>query len=677
MGSRDATRPTAPCGVQAPDRPPLLVIVLLAALAAFVAAFLCPLSSSVAAAAPSGPVATAIGAPSLALSPGVAYVRVNQVGYTAALSKRAYLMMPIVFSGATFVVVDAHGSIVFSGVAGADLGGWNGRFPAVYPLDFSPVSEPGSYRVEVLWPLTAASPSFGIGDGASVYGGALANALRFYQVQRDGPDYVRSELRRAPAHLNDSRAMTCVTPKVDADGVFRGDLKALGVRRNVSGGWWDAGDYLKFVQTTSYTDALLLAGVRDYPAEIGPGSGADFTAEARFGASWLLRMWDDATKTLYYQVGIGAGNAATAGDHDIWRLPQRDDAYGGADRVYRYIRHRPAFRAGPPGSKISPNLAGRDAAALAEAYQVFKGSDPAFADRCLLAAQHIFDLADTSPHRLLTAIPWDFYPETEWRDDLELGATELYLALAPGELPAGLPHTDPAVYLALAAHWAHAYITGPSDAADTLNLYDDSGFAHYDLCRALTLAGDPGGLEVTRADLLGDLQKQLDKAVAQARTDPFQAGYAWDQWDTATHDAGLAVTAGEYDELTGTADYADWASRWLANVLGANAWGSSFVVGDGTTFPHRLQHQVANLRGSLNGYPPVLLGACVEGPNSDQDMGTMPHMRIGPPANPFSRFNGHGARWRDAVQDYPNTEPAIDLTAPTVLAFARMAAGVY
>jgi hypothetical protein len=35
--------------------------------------------------------------------------------------------------------------------------------------------------------------------------------------------------------------------------------------------------------------------------------------------------------------------------------------------------------------------------------------------------------------------------------------------------------------------------------------------------------------------------------------------------------------------------------RWLGNILGANAWGSSFIVGDGRTFPRCLQHQVANL----------------------------------------------------------------------------------
>src|SRR5438128_955711 len=82
---------------------------------------------------------------------------------------------------------------------------------------------------------------------------ALANALDFYQAERDGAHFVPSALRTAPAHLHDRNAMTYRTPKTDSDGVFRGDLKPLGVRMNASGGWWDAGDYPKFVVTTSYT----------------------------------------------------------------------------------------------------------------------------------------------------------------------------------------------------------------------------------------------------------------------------------------------------------------------------------------------------------------------------------------------------------------------------------------
>ena len=625
-------------------------------------------------------VAASVAAGPARAAAGTAFVRVNQVGYaTTSHAKRAYLMASAAETGAMFSVQNASGVIVYSAPVGASLGKWSPSYPYVYALDFNQVMTAGTYTITVTGPVAATSLSFRIGTGAGLYAGALANSLSFYQTERDGPDFIPNALRTAAGHLNDQNAMTYLTPNASSSGSFKGDLTPLGVRINAAGGWWDAGDYLKFVQTTSYTADLLLAGVRDFPGQMGPGSaGSDFTAEAKFGADWLLRMWDDSTQTLYYQVGIGEGNSATVGDHDIWRLPQADDAYGGTDPLDRYIRNRPVFRAGPPGSPISPNLAGRDAAALAEAFQVFKKSDSAFANKCLLAAEHIFDLANTSPTgNLLTVVPFSFYPETEWRDDLELGATELYFALAGGSLPAGLPHTDPLFYLGRAAHWANAYITGPNDAADTLNLYDVSGLAHYELYRAIAQAGNPAGLEVTQAQLLTDLKRQLDGAVAQGTTEPFGFGFPWDVYDTTSHGAGLSVMASEYDQLTGTQAYSSYSQQWLANILGANAWGSSFIVGDGSTFPHCLQHQVANLAGSLDGSPPVLAGAAVEGPNGTATRGLVTGMNLCPAngADTFAQFNGHHAEWKDDMQSFSNTEPAVDLTAASPLAFARQMAG--
>ena len=559
---------------------------------------------------------------------------------------------------------------------GARLGSWSRSFPNVYALDF-PTTAAGTYTIAVTGPVTATSPSFTIGTGTAVYGGALRNALSYYQASRDGAGYIQSAIRTAPGHLNDAHAMTYLTPNANSAGRFSGDLAPLGVSVDASGGWWDAGDYLKFVQTESYTTGILLSGVRDLPAQMGAGSGADFTAEARFGADFLLRMWDDPSRTLYYQVGIGSGNAKTIGDHDIWRLPQADDSFGGSDPLYRYIRNRPVFRAGAPGSLISPNLAGRDAAALAECFVVFKASDPAFANRCLTAAEHIFDLANTAPGQLLTVIPYSFYPETEWRDDLEWGAAELYFATAAGGLPAGLPHTDPSFYLGQAAHWANAYMTGPGDAADTLNLYDTSGIAHYDLYRAIGQAGNPAGLETTQAALVADLKKQLDGAVAQGNTDAFGFGFPWAAFDTTSHGFGLSVMASEYDQLTGTSTYANQSSRWIANVLGANAWGISLAVGDGSTYPHCMQHQVANLAGSLDGTPPILAGAVVEGPNKVVSKGLLSAMRSCPAngVDVFAPFNST-ATFSDNVQSWSTDEPAIDLSATSPLAFARQAAGL-
>lgn len=624
---------------------------------------------------------TAIVAGSLALGPfagvaaagGAAFIRVNQLGYPPTAPKRAYLMAPREATGETFTVRSAEGAVAFSGTVGAPVGSWSARFKHVYALDFDAVEAPGTYTISLEGRSRATSPPFAIATAQALYEPPLANALSFYQNERDGPEFIPSSLRSAPAHLNDEDAMTYLTPKVNAEGEFKGEPTSLGETINAAGGWWDAGDYLKFVQTTSYAVDLQLIGVRDFPAEMGASQHSNFTEEARFGLEWLLRMWNDQTRTLYYQVGIGAGNADTISDHDIWRLPQQDDTYGGEDPPYRFIRHRPVFRAGAPGSLVSPNLAGRDAAAFALCFQVFAHTRPELASRCLLAGEHIFELANTQPQgELLTAIPFGFYPETEWRDDLELGASELAIALSSGgQLPSGLPRTQSRYYLEQAAQWAGSYIAHNGGEGEGLNLYDVSGIAHFELVRAIRQAEDPAGLAVTEAQLIANLGQELEAAVAQSQRDPFGFGFPWDSADTASHGDGLSVMASEYDDLTGQETYRAYAARWLGNVLGANAWGSSFIIGDGDTFPHCPQHQVANLVGSLDGSPPVLAGAVVEGPSNEASKGRLPGMRACPPAGgkAFAHF-GNAAVYEDNVQSFTTTEPAIDLSASSMLAFS-------
>jgi endoglucanase len=480
---------------------------------------------------------------------------------------------------------------------------------------------------------------------------------------------------------------------VTPDGNFRGSLRpyATGLRINATGGWFDAGDYLKFTETTSYTVAMMLQGIASFPAQLGgAGNGqhgrgegrVSFTAEAKFGLDFLQRMWNQRTRTLYFQVGTGEANNRYPADHDIWRLPQADDHYHGTDPRYRYIRHPPVFRAGPPGAPISPNLAGRLAADFALCYRVFATSDPRYAARCLRSAETIYAMAGTHwKGHLLTVLPFDFYGETSWRDDMMLGATELALALrsAPnGQLPRGLGTRSAATYLADAARWARLFITGPAAYSDTLNLYDVSALADYELYRAI--GGHHARLATTRAALLANLRGQIRRAIGVASGDPFGFGFAWGQWDTTAHGIGLSVMASEYDRLVGRPAYAAWGQRWLDDVLGTNAWGVSLIVGDGTVFPDCMQHQITNLVGSHDGRPPVLAGAVVEGPNSFAATGTVPNMRpceAHAPGNvPYSVFRGHKAVFRDNVQSYSTVEPAIDLTALSPLAFAwQQAAG--
>ena len=606
------------------------------------------------------------------------YIRVNQIGYESGLSARAYLMATSAVSGVSFSVKNSAGMVVASGSAGAKLGTW-GTY-SVYPIDFT-LSGADTYTLSVSGPVSATSPSFPVNAPAELYTTPLANNLYFYENERDGSNYIATPLRTAPGHLNDASATVYNSPKFNNNDLILGSLVANGQTINAEGGWWDAGDYMKFVETHSYVVALMLIGIRDFPDQMGSASTtSNYNDEAQFGLSWLQQMWDDSTETLYYQVAIGTDFKSYdyQSDHDIWRLPQADDTYDGTNSVYQYIRNRPVFIAGAAGSPVSPNLAGRLAADFAECFQVYQATNPTLANQCIFAAEHVFGLANTAPTgNLLTTAPYDFYPEGEWRDDLELGATELYFALQKGNLPPGLPETDPMFYLSAAADWASAYIHGPNDGKDTLNLYDVSGLAHFELYRAITLAGNPAGLAVTQAQLLSDMAKQMRNANNSNAKDPFGFGWPWNSYDTISHGGGLSVMAAEYNYLKSNGKYQIDSRRWLANISGANAWGVTFTVGDGSTFPDCMQHQVANLVGSVNGEPPVLNGAVVEGPNSQASWGLVSNMKMCPVdgIDEYAKFNGRGAVYKDNVQSYSTDEPAIDLTATSFLMYAWRISG--
>ena len=707
-----------------------------------------------------------------------AYVRVSQVGYeTAGAPFSAYLMSTASETGATFTVINSEGVTEYSGVIGASLGTWSNSKKlsyAVYALNFT-VPGDDIYTISVTGSVAAQSPPFAVDPPEVLYPGLLLNTLFFYETDRDGPGYIPNALRDAPGHLKDENASVYNTPPLDVNDFVDNvpptsplvNSKLPNI--NAAGGWWDAGDYMKYVETASYTVALMQIGIRDFPNQMGanaptsppappasvsyagnsePGAPAssDFTSEASFGLSWLMEMWNDQTKTLYYQVDnsqdwdyYGEGNPSSAtgicgGTHptpycliteyDIWTLPQAADNFSLTyDNLFPasasppalnqpcdqystfYICNRAVFPAGAADSPISPNLAGRLTADFALCYQLNRTTNPTLANQCLQNSEDIFSLADTSfsdpapavnsgscSNCLLTILPFDGYPETVWDDDMELGATELYFALqsAGGNLPSGLPVTNPMTYLSHAAQYASNYITKIYDTGneDTLNLYDVSGLAHFELYRALGLAGNPSGLAVNQAKMLTALENQTGVAITQAGTDVWGFGVPWQNGDTTSHGAGLSVMASELYYLTGKSTYNTYSQRWLANILGANPWGSSFIVGDGTTFPNCIQHQVANLAGALNGTSggtPILWGAASEGPASAATSGVVPGMILCPAngADPFAIFNGNDGKYspsqvavyQDNMQSFSTTEPAIDLTSTSFLMWSWRIAG--
>jgi endoglucanase len=697
-----------------------------------------------------------------------AYVRVSQAGYeTGQTPFRAYLMSTKAETGASFKVLNSKGDTAYSAKVGALLGTWSNSATLIYDVYALDFSVPGGdlYTISVSGPVAASSPSFAVAAPHELYSGLLLNTLFFYETERDGANFIPNALRTAPGHLKDENAHIYDTPPLDTNDFVDNVpptpplVSAKLPNIDASGGWWDAGDYEKYVETTSYTVALMQIGIRDFPNQMGAyalvnppmppasvsfsgnsGAGApassDFTGEAHFGLNWLMKMWDDNDKILYYQVdnsqdwdyyGFGNPTSAQANcrgsyatpyclitEYDIWTLPQAADNFEQAGDpepcdpfTTFYICYRPVFVAGPAGSQISPNLAGRLTADFALCYQLNHITNASLANQCLKNAEDIFALADTTftdpaptvgsgscGTCLLTIAPFDGYPEDVWEDDMELGATELYFALesagGAANLPAGLAHTNSMYYLKQAAQFASGYITNIYDQGftDTLNLYDVSGLAHFELYRALEMAGNPSGLAVSQSSIRAQFLQQVADAITQAGTDAWGLGYEWNSGDLTSHGAGLSVMASEAYYLTQTNSYNTYSQRWLANILGANSWGSSFIVGDGGTFPNCIQHQVANLAGALDGTSggvPVLWGASSEGPAGAATSGVVPGMILCPAngVDTFAIFNGNDgafnasqvAVYRDNMQSFSTTEPAIDLTSTSFLMWSWRLAG--
>ncbi|HTD57378.1 MAG TPA: glycoside hydrolase family 9 protein [Solirubrobacteraceae bacterium] len=609
--------------------------------------------------------------------------RVNQVGYAQNLPKRALAMTRRVPTSRRYAVLDRRGKVVEGGTATGPAR-WNAHY-LVYTLDFGHVTAPGLYTLRFA---AHRSPPLRVAVASTLYRPLADAALAFLQSQRDGPETIPGAMHRRPSHLGDGFASVYRMPNYRGTKLL-GGLVATGERVDVSGGWFDAGDYLKLVETASFTDVALLYGAREFPTAFS--DPAALLAEARHGIDWLLKMWDQNRRVLYFQVGIGDGNGGSIlGDHDLWRLPQADDgsrAKPGSSTWFAV--HRPVFAANAPGAPISPNLAGRVAAAFGLCAQVFAAADPAYAARCLLAGQTIYDQASTHPGAtLLTSVPHAYYTEPEWRDDMALGAAELYLATqqlasSPAlRVQASLPHTDLGYYLARAGQWINAYIEGAQSGQDSLNLYDVSTLAGHDVAEILrTSLGQ--GLEKTNlvptdpSSLLRDRADQLQLAEGLARREPFGLANTSTNLDTVAHALGYAVEAHTYDALAGTRVFEPFAQSQLGWVLGANAWGTSFVVGAGSVFPHCLASQIPNLSGSLNGHGTILAGATVNGPTAPANLRELDEpegARRCPAHSALSSFDaqtGHGLVYLDDVRSPATSEPTDDLAALTLLAAAQ------
>jgi hypothetical protein len=139
---------------------------------------------------------------------------------------------------------------------------------------------PGRYRIEATGEVTARSPWFRVRRAGDIFGRILRAGVAFDRNQRDGADVVAGPLHRRPSHLHDRRAFLYRWPRMQrgSDLILDRRLHRIGGPVDVSGGWFDAGDYLSSPTRRPTTTCCCSAARAS-----GPARAATAVAEARSG----------------------------------------------------------------------------------------------------------------------------------------------------------------------------------------------------------------------------------------------------------------------------------------------------------------------------------------------------------------------------------------------------------
>jgi endoglucanase len=412
------------------------------------------------------------------------------------------------------------------------------------------------------------------------YGEALQKSLFFYEAQRSGALPTTKRINwRGDSGLSDG-----------AD-----------VGRDLTGGWYDAGDHVKFGLPMAASATMLAWGiVENRSAYVSTGQLDTALDQLKWATDYFIKAHPTANE-LYGQIGTGGTDHAWWGPAEVMQMA------------------RPAFKITStcPGS----DLAGETAAAMAAASMAFRPTNATYANTLLSHARQLYTFADTFRGKYSDCISdaQGFYNSwSGYNDELVWGAIWLYRA------------TNETAFL----DKAQTYYADLSKQQQTsfksykwTHAWDDKSYGSYVLLAKLTGA----------TQYHDDAQRWLNwwtvggtaLGADGTRVNYSPGGQAvLDQWGSLRYAANTAFIALVYSDAITDATlktrYHDFAKRQVDYALGQNPRNSSYVVGFGVNPPKNPHHRTAHsswtdqLSFPVNSRH-VLYGALVGGPKSNND----------------------------------------------------------
>lgn len=445
---------------------------------------------------------------------------------------------------------------------------------------------------------------------------ALRKALMFFNAQKSG---------KLPKHNNVPwRGDSCLK-----DG--RSDQS---FRRDLSGGYYDAGDAVKFNFPAAFSMTLLSWSVIEYSAKYeAAGELAHVRDTIKWGADYLLKTFNSTADTIDRLVAQ-VGSAATASgstqpnDQYCWMRPEEIDY------------PRPVTEC-----HSCPDLAGEMAAALAAASIVFK-DNRAYSHKLLHGATTVWKFASDrnkrgsgsySPRGSDAA---KFYNSTNYFDEAVWGGTWMYLATGNSSYLERV--TDPKL-----AKRAGAFSGGPNYGVfswnnklpgaqvllSRLRLFLSPGYPYEEMLRTFhnqtgiimcsylpvfkSFNRTKGGLIQLNHGMPQPLQYVANAAFLASVFSDYLEASDTPGWDCGPHFYSIEVLR-------------SFARTQIEYILGKNHLKMSYVVGYGKHYPKNVHHRGASIpkkgghrgctggwhwRDSKNANPNIINGAMVAGPD--------------------------------------------------------------
>lgn len=536
-------------------------------------------------------------------------IKVNQVGYEPNWTKKAIVSGfagEISFkTGTPFRVLDIADKVVFRGALTSLKDFDSASGDRLFTADFTPVKQTGTFRLLV----DGAGESTTFEIRPSLYSGLLRDLCRYYYFQRSGVDLSPTHagiFSRKAGHTADS----ALTYQSGTEGM-----------RDASKGWYDAGDYGKYVPTASVAIGDLLWTYESFPSLFSdkhltiPESNnnvPDLLDEIRWGLDWILKMQDE-TGGFY---------------HKVW--PSITDQIPALDKTQRQI-----YDKGPDGKRILPTASTANAAAvLAHASIVFAKTAPAFAAQCRSASLKAWDWLEKHPQEIVAE--GMTYSEQGDKDNRLWAAFALYRLTGDEKLHNYIE----ANYKDLAGTWNDK--TGNAGGERTM-----LAWPHYFLSAKqgpALIAWHKNAFQTWR-------KTQLDRWKTLGWGNfLLDQNYYWSS-NAATAQTVMVLALNNRSHKLGEADILQAAIRNHDYLLGANPVRVSFVSGAGEESVKNVYSQIYN-NDRLEQCPPGYMSG---GPNQFQ-------------GKFYSRWPAKC--YRDVSADWVSQEHCITYNAPMVFSTA-------